>query len=94
MQYADNNLQTAEQRNNYENIIHDSYRITLDKQMLEWIYSYKDEVKYAILYHADSTEIIKIESIPEISRDLPPIIVASLFGMESYTFIGGKTFRN
>lgn len=94
MQYADNILQTAEQRNNYESIVHDSYRITLDKHMLEWIYSYKDEVKYAILSNTYSTEIIKIESIPDISRDLPSILVAPVFGMETHSFIGGKIYRN
>jgi len=48
-----------------------SYRLSRDKNMLRYIYDYKDDIDYIIMNYHDYCEIIKVLSIPLIIKYLP-----------------------
>ncbi|MFP3386867.1 hypothetical protein, partial [Tritonibacter sp. SIMBA_163] len=68
IEYIDINIQTAISRKNESVKIFDTYRISVDKYMLDWIYSYKEKIDYLILVNllSSSIEIIRIDQIPKI----------------------------
>ena len=47
------------------------YRLSRDKDMLNYIYNYKDVLDYVIYYYGENVEIIKIENIPHLLKLLP-----------------------
>lgn len=49
----------------------DQYRLTRDKNLLNFIYNFKDELKYVIFVYKDQCEIIKLENIPYIINLIP-----------------------
>ncbi len=48
-----------------------TYRLTRDKEMLNYIYKYKDCIKYVVYVYDDGCEIIKLESIPYLIKLIP-----------------------
>lgn len=49
----------------------DCYRITRDKEILEYIYEFKEKIKYVIFVYGEKCEIIKLENIPYILKLIP-----------------------
>ena len=47
------------------------YRLSRDKEMLKFIYQYKEQIKYVIFVYQKSFEIIKLENIPFLLKLLP-----------------------
>ena len=47
------------------------YRLTRDKNLLKYIYSFKENIKYVIFVYGRECEIIKIESIPYLLKLIP-----------------------
>ncbi len=47
------------------------YRLTRDKNLLEYIYSFKENIKYVIFVYGRECEIIKLESIPYLLKLMP-----------------------
>lgn len=47
------------------------YRLSKDKNMMKFIYQYKNKVDYIIMNYKDSCEIIKISEIPNILKRIP-----------------------
>lgn len=70
------------------------YRLTRDKVLLDFIYQYKDKIKYVIFVYHEGFEIIKLESIPYLLKlipweyDIHPLVVeniASLYNISDST---------
>lgn len=49
----------------------DCYRITRDKEILEYMYEFKEKIKYVIFIYGEKCEIIKLENIPYILKLIP-----------------------
>lgn len=47
------------------------YRLSRDKKLLEFVYQYKEKIKYIIFVYQEGFEIIKIENIPFLLKLLP-----------------------
>ena len=47
------------------------YRLTRDKNLLKYIYSFKENIKYVFLVYGKDCEIIKLESIPYLLKLMP-----------------------
>lgn len=47
------------------------YRLTRDKKLLKYIYSFKEYIKYVIFVYGKECEIIKLESIPYLLNLMP-----------------------
>lgn len=47
------------------------YRLTRDKKLLKYIYSFKENIKYVIFVYGRECEIIKLESIPYFLKLMP-----------------------
>lgn len=93
IEYKDSVLETAFVRKNELTQIFDTYRITGDKFLLEWIYSYREKIDYLIFINpvVASIEVIKINKIPNIIKKLPEAIHLPTIGFESHKFVGFKT---
>lgn len=70
------------------------YRLTRDKVLLNFIYEYKDEIKYVIFKYLDGFEIIRLANIPYLLKLIPweyiihPMTVknvSSLYNVSAYT---------
>ena len=47
------------------------YRISRDKAMLEYIYGYRNQIKYVVFVYSSGVEVIRVENIPYITKLLP-----------------------
>lgn len=47
------------------------YMLSRDKNMLNYIYTFRDKIDYIIYYYEESFEIIKVENIPELFKFIP-----------------------
>ena len=47
------------------------YRLSRDKAMLEYIYGYRDQIKYVDFVYSSGVEVIRVENIPYITNPLP-----------------------
>ncbi|WP_430494357.1 hypothetical protein [Rossellomorea marisflavi] len=90
IEYRDRNIQTAICREDEPADIFESYKISADKYLLKWIYHYKNKIEYLIFINPISIEIIRLEQILEIIKNIPNVKFAPIIGMESLTYIGGK----
>lgn len=48
-----------------------NYRLSKDKNMLKYLYKYKEEVDYIIMNYHEFFEIIKVKNIPQILKEIP-----------------------
>ena len=48
-----------------------SYRLSRDKMMLDYLYTYKEQIAFVIYLYYDGCEVIKLENIPELKKLLP-----------------------
>lgn len=92
LQYLDVNIHTAITLKNEPAEIFESYRISADKFLLEWIYQYKEKIDYLILINpvSFSLEVIKIDNIPELLEKEIKVSYAPIVGFESHRFHGVK----
>ncbi|MEI3606914.1 hypothetical protein SPD48_14515 [Pseudogracilibacillus sp. SE30717A] len=92
LEYTDNNIHTAICVENEPSKVFDSYRISADKELLNWIYKFKDKIDYLILINliSSSIEVIRIENIPEIIDVNTYGIFEPVIGLESHKFAGIK----
>lgn len=92
IQYLDANIETAITKKNECSKIFNSYRISADKNLLEWIYKFKEKIDYLILINpiSFSLEVIKIKNIPELLDKEIEGIYAPTIGFESHKFHGVK----
>ncbi|EGP4855130.1 hypothetical protein FNP20_000587 [Enterococcus faecium] len=59
----------------------DSYRLSRDKELLDWLYKFKDKIQYVIFLTNTNVEIIKIDNIPNVQTLLPyKYAISSNFG--------------
>lgn len=87
LEYSDfGTIETAELVSDGSGIVYRSYRVTLDKGMLDWIYPYKDKIKYFILHNNQSTEFVRVDKIPEFKKKLPEGMVCATFGFETHSY--------
>lgn len=92
LEYVDFNIETGIIREGKLGEHHHSYRISVDKYLLEWIYQFKSRIDYLILTNSfSSIEVIRIDQIPNIIKDIPKVIFESNIGFISHKFIGTKT---
>lgn len=47
------------------------YRLSRDKQLLNYIYQFKDDIKYVIFINLESFEVIRLENIPYLLKLMP-----------------------
>ena len=47
------------------------YRLSRDKAMLEYIYGYRNQIKYVVFVYSSGVEVIRVENIPYITNPLP-----------------------
>lgn len=90
LEYIDYNIHTAISRKNEPADIYESYRISADKHLLEWIYTFKEEIEYLIFVNPLSIEVIRIDQILNIIKDIPTVTYAPIMGRESHKYIGTK----
>lgn len=90
LEYTDFNIETAICRENEPAKIYKSYRISADKNLLEWIYTFNEKIEYLILSHPFSIEIIRIDQILNIIENIPEVIYEPVIGMESNKYIALK----
>lgn len=92
IEYIDINIQTAVSKKNEPAEIFDTYRISVDRQLLEWIYIFKEKIDYVIFINivSSSIEIIKIDQIPELKNGISDVWYAPIIGMESHKYAGYK----
>lgn len=90
LEYIDSNIQTAIIRGDNPAEIYDSYRISVDKDLLEWIYKFKGIIEYLILNNPPSfsIEVIRIDQIPNIIDNMPSAMFAPVMGRESHKYTG------
>lgn len=95
IEYSDVNIHTAITRKNEPAEIFDSYRISTDKLLLEWIYEYKEKIDYLILINpvSFSLEVIKIDNIPKLLEKEIEVIYAPIVGFETHRYHGLKLPR-
>lgn len=93
IEYIDINLETATSNENQLVEVFDTYRISVDKQILDWIYIYKNKIDYLIFINLQlkSIEIIRIDNIPEIKEKIPNVWYEPNVGIEVHKFVGIKT---
>lgn len=48
-----------------------AYRLSRDKKMLDYLYTYKEQITFVVYIYYDGYEIIKLENIPELKKLLP-----------------------
>lgn len=90
MEYIDFALQTAVENKGKPVTVYNSYRISSDKELLKWIYKFKDKIEYLIMFHEESLEIIRIDKISELIESLPNGMFAPVVGMETHRYVGWK----
>ncbi|EMF46250.1 hypothetical protein B481_1977 [Planococcus halocryophilus Or1] len=92
IEYTDIILQTAVSRRNEPTEVFDTYRISVDEHLLDWIYTYKEKIDYLILVNllSPSIEVIRINHIPDLIKEIPEIGCAPVIGIESHKFMGFK----
>lgn len=67
------------------------YRLSRDKKMLNFMYEYRNQIKYVIFVYCNGFEIIKLESIPYLLKLLPwdyviyPLLVKNVSSMYNIT---------
>lgn len=47
------------------------YRLSRDKEMLKYVYDYRDRLKYVIFVYCDGFEVIRLDNIPYLLKLLP-----------------------
>jgi hypothetical protein len=96
IEYIDINLQTAVSRKNETPEIFDTYRISVDKHLLDWLYIYKEKIDYLVFVNllSSSIEVIRMDRIPELIEGISDIWYAPIVGIESHKYIGIKTKKN
>lgn len=90
MEYIDSYLETAIESKGSCHQVFASYRISGDKEILNWIYDFKDKIEYLILFNENSLEIIRVDKLKELIESLPEAQYASVIGMESHKYVGIK----
>lgn len=90
IEYIDEMIQTAFIRENDPGNVYDTYRISGDRNMLEWIYKYKVKIEYLVFVNlpSRSIEVIRIDNIPDIINNSPEAIYCPVLGYESHHYIG------
>lgn len=94
LDYIDFNIHTAICRENEPAEIFKSYRISSDKNLLEWIHTFKEKIEYLILSNPFSIEVIRIDQILNIIGSIPRVTYAPIIGMESHKYIGYKSKKS
>lgn len=56
----------------------DFYHLHMDEKMLDYLYDYKDKIKYVIFYHQTFCDIISLDNIPRLKSQIPKNIVFGL----------------
>ncbi|GGC88115.1 hypothetical protein GCM10007216_18580 [Thalassobacillus devorans] len=93
LEYIDINIHTAISRENEPAEIFKSYRISADKNLLEWIHTFKEKIEYMILVNPSSIEVIRIDQILNIIKRITEVTYAPIIGMESHKYIGYKIMK-
>lgn len=91
LQYTDTNIETAILRGDKLEKVFESYRISVDKDLLKWIYKYKEKIEYLILFNSLSIEVVRLDQILEIISSIPNVIFEPVIGMESHKYTGFKS---
>ena len=73
IEYTDIMINTAFSVKYGSEDIYDTYRITGDTKLLEWIYKYRNKINYLIFVNllASSIEIVNIGNIPKVIKKTP-----------------------
>lgn len=92
IEYIDEMIQTAFIRENEPANVYDTYRISGDKDMLEWIYKYKVKIEYLVFANliSESIEVIKINNIPDIINNSTEAKYQSVIAFESHKYSAFK----
>lgn len=92
VEYLDINIETAIVKKNVSSKVYESYRISVDKTLLKWIYKFKEKIDYLILINPKSfsLEVIKISKIPELLKKEIEVWYEPSIGFESHKFYGVK----
>ena len=53
----------------------DFYHLHMDEKMLDYLYDYKDKIKYVIFYHQTFCDIIALDNIPRLKCKIPKDII-------------------
>lgn len=65
------------------------YRLSRDKNLLNFVYEYQEQIKYVIFKNKDYIEVIATKTIPELKKLLPwTYCFYPCFVMERYTVFG------
>ncbi|MEN0642283.1 hypothetical protein MKY91_03790 [Alkalicoccobacillus gibsonii] len=95
IEHTDVNLQTAVLREKEPAEVFNSYKISTDKEMLEWVYRYKEKLDYLIFVNPFvlSIEVIRVKNIPEFKDRIPKSRYESTIAIEAHEFMNLKIFN-
>lgn len=65
-----------------------TYRLNTDKELLKWLYDYKNKVEYILFMSQESIEVIKIDQILNILDSLPEGLYCTSYSLQSDRYIG------
>lgn len=71
--------------------IFNEYRLTRDKELLEYIYRFRDKIKYVIFVNRERHEVIRTDKVPYLLRLLPwnyvvhPLCAVTVGSMHNFT---------
>lgn len=72
-----------------------TYRLTRDKALLNYIYSFKENMKYVMFVYEKECEIIKLENIPYLLKILPwDYVIAPYMGTTLFSSIYSLNVQN
>lgn len=87
LEYVDFHIETGIFKEGMLEKVYCSYRISVDKGLLEWIYTFKEKIKYFILCHQSSIEVIRIDQIPSIIDNISTVMFKPVIvSMESHSY--------
>ena len=71
-----------------------NYRLSRDKKLLDYVYTFKDKLKYVIFVHYQGIEIIKIENIPYFKKLMPYDYEVSAMFVRGFSAIHNISLKN
>ncbi len=70
-----------------------NYRLSRDKDLLDYVYTFKDKLKYVCFIHRQGVEIIKIKSIPYLKKLMPYDYEVSVMYVRGFSAIHNVSMK-
>lgn len=71
----------------------DYYRLSRDKRLLNYIYQFRDDIKYVIFINCERFEVIRLESIPYLLKLIPWDYLIAPMLVQNFSMLYNKTVQ-